>query len=151
MTPRGSLARRGCTVDLNQAIRAMRKVELINLVLILLAAATVHVLSGPGPFLWGVLVGGLIGVLNLRTMIFLTRRIFTAESRSRALWSILFILKLGVLCAAIWLSLSALPLDAIGFLIGFAMLLPASLVFTLVRALEPAKATDTALQGEQRP
>lgn len=121
---------------LTEGERLMRKLELSNLILALVAIVAVHVFAGAGPMLWGTLVGGLIGVLNLRAMIFLGKRLLASQSGKRHVWGLLFTAKLVVLSSIVWLVLSTLPLDSIGFLIGFSTLLPASLVTTFIRALE---------------
>lgn len=130
--------------------RTIRQFELINLALAVLAAVLVHVLAGPGEFLWGTLVGGALGVLNLRAMIFVGRRLLTAESRSRVAWGVVFTLKLATLCGLVWLCLSQLPINSLGFLVGFSTMLPATLVLTAVRALERAPTAASTPHGERR-
>ncbi len=129
--------------------RAIRQFELINLALAVLTAVVVHVLAGWGPFLWGALVGGLIGVLNLRAMVFIGRRVIRAQQRSRLAWGVLFMFKLVLLCTVVWLCLSQLPLNSIGFLVGMSTVLPSTLVLTAVRALERAPTTHPP-HGERR-
>jgi len=129
--------------------RTILQFELINLSLAVLATVLVHVLMGPGPFLWGTLVGGVLGVLNLRSMVFVGRRILVSQNRSRVAWALVFTLKLVLLCTIVWLCLSQLPIDSIGFLVGFSTMLPSTLVLTAVRALERAP-TAVTKHGERR-
>ncbi len=112
------------------------QLETVNLVLVLVAYAVTHLIAGVGPMMWGVLVGGGIGVLNLRSMVFLGRRILMGRQQGRAKYMLLFALKLGLLCTVVWLCLANLPIHSIGFLIGFSTLLPAALVTTALRSLE---------------
>jgi hypothetical protein len=60
-----------------------------------------------------------------------------------------FTLKLVVLCTIVWLCLSQLPINSLGFLVGFSTMLPSTLVLTAVRALERAP-TATTTPGERR-
>jgi len=135
--------------------RFVRLLELVNLVLVLVASAAVHLASGWGPLLWGTLVGGGIGVLNLRAMVFLGRRIIMQRpgphgpdgvATGKAKYMILFTLKLVLLCTVVWLCLDLLPIDSIGFLIGFSTLLPAALVATALKSIERPTAPE-----ERRP
>lgn len=132
--------------------RFVFQLEVTNLVLVLVGAAACHLAFGPGPRLWGELVGGLINILNLRAMVFLGRRIMATgashagaapgeASRGKLKYVILFALKLGVLCAAVWLALAYLPIESIGFLIGFSTLLPAALIATALRSLDKGPST----------
>ena len=116
--------------------RFVRTLELTNLAIALVAMVAVHVFAGAGPMLWGTLVGGLICVLNLRAMIFLGRRLLSSVPGKRHVWGLLFATKLVVLGSVVWLCLATLPLDSLGFLIGFSTLLPASLVTTFIRTLD---------------
>jgi len=131
--------------------RMVRQFELCNLVLVLLAVIITHLVLGPGLFLWGVLVGGGLGVLNLFAMAFLGRRIIESRHRSRALWAVLFAFKLVVLGTVVWLCLDTLPIHPLGFLVGFSTVLPATLVLTAIRALERAPTAAAPGQGERRP
>jgi hypothetical protein len=134
--------------------RTVRQFELINVVRVLLAFVLVHLLAGLGPFLWGTLVGGVLGILNLRAMVFVGRRIMRSKTRSRGPWMAVFALKLALLCTAVWLCLSLLPIYSLGFLVGFSTLLPATLVLSAVRALggegRPATGSPAHTHGERR-
>lgn len=105
-------------------------------------------LAGPGLFL-GVPLGGALGVLNLRSMVFVGRRILLTRTKgprcSPQSWR-------SILCTVVWLCLTQLPLNPLGFLVGFT-LLPASLVLTAVRALERLPVTTPTTpttHGERR-
>lgn len=130
--------------------RTVRQFELSNLALAVLAFVITHVIAGAGPFLWGVLVGGALGVLNLRSMVFIGRRILTSRQHSRAAWGVLFGLKLIILCTVVWLCLTYLPIHSLGFLVGFSTILPATLVLAAIRALERAPGPETTPHGERR-
>lgn len=129
--------------------RTVLQFELINVALVLVATLVVHVLTGPGPFLWGTLVGGGLGILNLRAMVFVGRRILRSKTRSKAAWMSVFALKLVILCTAVWLCLSLMPINSLGFLVGFSTLLPATLVLSAVRALERPETTTPVTHGER--
>ena len=116
--------------------RMVLQLEVTNLVLVVLAIVVAHLAAGLGPMMYGVAVGGLIGVLNLRAMVWLGRRILLGKQRGRAKYAVLFALKLGVLCTVVWLALANLPIDSLGFLIGFSTLLPAALVATALKTLD---------------
>jgi len=122
--------------QLTDGDRFIRTIELTNAALAALAIVAVHVFAGAGPLLWGTLVGAAIGILNLRAMVFLGRRLLTSGPSKRHVWGLLFATKLVVLSAIVWLVLATLPLDSRGFLIGFSTLLPAGLVATFIRTLE---------------
>ena len=62
---------------------------------------------------------------------------------------VLFMFKLVLLCTVVWLCLSQLPLNSIGFLVGMSTVLPSTLVLTAVRALERAPTTHPP-HGERR-
>jgi len=130
--------------------RVVRQFELSNLALAVLAFVITHVVAGAGPFLWGVLVGGALGVLNLRSMVFIGRRILTSRQHSRAMWGALFGLKLIILCTVVWLCLTYLPIHSLGFLVGFSTILPATLVLAVIRALERAPGPQATSHGERR-
>lgn len=130
--------------------RTVRQFELSNLALAVLAFVITHVIAGAGTFLWGVLVGGLLGVLNLRSMVFIGRRILTSRQHGRALWGVLFGFKLLVLCTIVWLCLTYLPIHSLGFLVGFSTILPATLVLAAIRALERAPGPEPTRHGERR-
>lgn len=135
--------------------RFVRLIEVTNLALALLAIVAVHVFAGAGPLLWGTLVGGAICVLNLRAMIFIGRRLLTSTPGKRHVWGILFTFKLIVLSSVVWLCLATLPIDSLGFLIGFSTLLPAALIATFIRTLERTTPGMTSAKpttyGERRP
>lgn len=141
---------------MSQGERFVRTLELTNLALAVLAVVSVHVFAGAGPLLWGTLVGGAIGVANLRAMVFLGRRLLQSEPGKRRVWGLLFASKLIVLCALVWLVLATLPIDSLGFIIGFSTLLPAGLVATFIRTLErttpdpTAARSSTPSHGERR-
>jgi len=127
----------------NEGERFALRLELVNLTLVAVAFVIAHLAFGVGPTMWGALVGGLIGALNLRAMVFLGKRILHGPRQARAIYTILFALKLGAICTLVWLALAHLPIDAIGFLIGFSTLLPAMLVTAALKILDTPD-TDTA-------
>ncbi len=118
--------------------RLVFQLEVTNLVLVVLAIVITHLAAGLGPMMYGVAVGGLVGVLNLRSMVWLGRRILLGKQRGRAIFAVLFALKLGVLCAVVWLTLANLPIESLGFLIGFSTLLPSALIATALKTQDPS-------------
>ncbi|MFO0749467.1 MAG: ATP synthase subunit I [Myxococcota bacterium] len=150
MTATADVSTRAKKAPRTEGERFALQLEITNLVLVLVAAAGCHLAFGPGPRLWGALVGGLIGAANLRAMVFLGRRIMASGGNAEAQkgklkYVILFALKLGVLCTVVWLALANLPIDSIGFLIGFSTLLPAMLIATALRSIDKGPTT-----GERR-
>ncbi len=125
----------------SDAIRFLHQLELANVIIVMVAVAVTHLAVGAGMVLSGVLAGGLIGVLNLRAMIWLGGKVLRGPKRSRAFYGVLFASKLVVLMTVIWLALSYLPIAPLGFLIGFSGLLPAVLAMTVKKSLEPVEAT----------
>jgi hypothetical protein len=123
----------------SRGARLARTFERVNLALVGLALVVTHLLAGFGPFLTGVLVGGVLGALNLRGMVWLTARLLAAAAGSRGQYAALFAVKLALLGSLVWLALSRLPADSVGFLIGFSTILPAALWLAFLRALEPAE------------
>ncbi len=136
------------TPGMQDGLRLARLIELTNLAVAVLATVSVHVFAGPGLLLWGALTGGVICVLNLRALIFLGRKLLTSTPDKRRLWGVLFAAKLIVLGTVVWLSLKHLPVDSIGFLIGFSALLPAALIATFIRTLE--RSVPATSHGERR-
>jgi hypothetical protein len=149
----------------SQGERLARTFEGVNLALVGVAYVVTHLLAGFGPFLSGVLAGGVLGALNLRGMVWLTRRLIAAEAGTRARFALLFAVKLVLLGSIVWVVLSSLPVDTVGFVVGFSTVLPAALWLAFLRALEPASTPAThpappaggrvvsryATQQEQRP
>ena len=127
--------------------RFLAGVERLNLALVAVATIATTLAAGPGPFLWGVLAGGAIGALNFRALVWLASRLVRAARHSRATYALLFVVKLTLLFAVIWLVLASLPVDALGFLLGISTLLPALLVVGLLGA--PAPAVDEARERGQ--
>jgi ABC-type uncharacterized transport system YnjBCD ATPase subunit len=138
------------TATLSEGQRLVRLIELTNLAIAALAVVAVHVFAGPGTMLWGAVAGAAICVLNLRAMVFLGRKLLTSTPDKRRVWGVLFAAKLIVLGTVVWLALRYLPLDSIGFLIGFSALLPAGLVATSIRALERSTPVPPTTHGERR-
>jgi hypothetical protein len=129
--------------------RLARTFEGVNLALVGVALVLTHLLAGFGPFLGGVLAGGLLGALNLRGMVWLTRRLIAAEAGTRGRYAVLFAVKLALLGSVVWVVLSRLPIDSVGFLVGFSTVLPASLWIAFLRTLEPASPTSAPRDGAQ--
>lgn len=117
-----------------------RTLELTNVLLAAIAVVVVHLVAGFGELFNGAIAGALIGILNLRAMVWLTRKLIAAEPGSRTRYGILFAVKLLVVGTVVWLVLSNLPVDSVGFVIGFSSLLPAALWVAFLRSLEPAPA-----------
>jgi hypothetical protein len=128
------------TGALSQGERLARTLEGVNLALVGVALVVSHLFAGFGPFLYGVLAGGLLGAFNLRGMVWLTRRLIAAEAGSRSRYAVLFAAKLALLGSVVWVVLSRLPVDSVGFLVGFSTVLPAALWIAFLRSLEPAPA-----------
>jgi len=136
------------TPGMQDGQRLARLIELTNLAVSVLAIVSVHVFAGPGTMLWGALTGALICVLNLRALIFLGRKLLVTSPDKRRIWGALFAAKLVILGSVVWLSLNHLPIDSIGFLIGFSELLPAALIATFIRTLE--RSVPATTHGERR-
>jgi hypothetical protein len=98
--------------------------------------------------LWGTITGAAICILNLRALIFLGRKLLTSTPDKRRVWGALFAAKLIILGTVVWLALNHLPVDSIGFLIGFSTLLPAALIATFIRTLE--RSVPATSHGERR-
>ena len=124
-------------------------VERLNLVLSIIAVAAVHLAAGAGELWYGVIVGGVLGILNLRAMVWLGTRTLRSQQRSRRTYALLFGTKLAILLALIWLLLSTLPIAPVGFVIGLATLMPAVLLATLWVATQPAPPLANS-ESEQR-
>ncbi|MDP6944717.1 MAG: hypothetical protein QF464_11250 [Myxococcota bacterium] len=101
----------------------------------LFAAVLTHLIAGTGPFLWGVLAGGFLQVANLGALIWLGTRLTRAENRGVAFYVVLFVFKIALLIAVAIYLLKMFPIDAIGFMVGITLLMPASLVAS---AIQPA-------------
>lgn len=121
-----------------QGEKLARSLELTNVILALIAVVATHLIAGSGPMFYGVIAGAVIGIFNLRAMIWLTRRLIAADVGSRARYGLLFAVKLLLVGTIVWLVLSNLPVHSMGFIIGFSSLLPSALWVAFLRSLEPA-------------
>jgi hypothetical protein len=79
----------------------------------------------------------------LEALRWLGRRSLEAERRSRTFYAMLFLAKMTLVFAAVWFVLTLLPIDPLGFLVGFSLLLPAIGLMGLRQALVPAVALET--------
>ena len=86
----------------------------------------------------GIITGGFVGLLNFEGLRWLGSRILDAPSRSRTFYAMLFLAKMILVFGAVWWLLSGLPVDSLGFLVGFSLLLPAIGLIGLRHALAPA-------------
>ena len=86
----------------------------------------------------GIITGGLVGLLNFEGLRWLGSRILDAPARSRTFYAMLFLAKMTLVFGAVWWFLSRLPIDSLGFLVGFSLLLPAIGIIGLRHALAPA-------------
>jgi hypothetical protein len=122
-----------------------RTLELTHLAIAGIAIVVTHLVAGFGDTVNGVVAGAVIGALNLRAMIWLTRKLLAAGVGTRGRYAILFAVKLAILGSVVWLVLSRMPVDSLGFIIGFSSLLPSALWVAFLRSLEvrtsPAPAT----------
>ena len=110
--------------------------------MVIAASVVTHMVSGFGPFLWGVLAGGFLQVANLGALIWLGVRLARAEMRGAAFYTLLFVCKIGLLIGVAIYLLKMLPVDAVGFMVGVALLMPAALLASAILPLvDPA---DTA-------
>ena len=107
------------------------------------AAVITHLVSGAGPFLWGVLAGGVIQVGNLGALIWLGTRLAQARPRGAAFYTLLFVFKMAALVGLTIYTLKMLPVDVIGFMVGVALLIPAGL---LASATQPLVAPSNAAE-----
>jgi|GEM_PF-1735888 len=124
--------------DRSQGEKLARSLEITNLTLAAIAVIVTHLVAGSGPMFYGVIAGALIGTLNLRSMVWLTRKLIAAEAGSRARYGLLFAVKLILVGSIVWVVLSQLPIHSMGFVIGFSSLLPSALWVAFLRSLEPA-------------
>jgi len=130
----------------SEAARFIRGFEITNLMVGIIAVTITSLVAGPGPLQLGVLVGAVISVLNLRAMVWLGGKVIAAGRHSRTRYAVIFGLKLAVLVAAVWAAMSLLPVEPLGMMIGFSTILPAILLMTVKKSLEPVEA---ARKGDQ--
>lgn len=133
----------------SQGERLARTLEVTNITIAAIALVMTHLFAGFGPMVYGVLAGAIIGALNLRAMIWLTRRLLAAAPGSRGGYAVLFAVKLAILGTIVWLVLARFQLDSLGFIIGFSSLLPAALWVAFLRSLEPATQPGQPPQGSR--
>lgn len=131
-----------------EALRHIRTLEITNAVLAVIAVVVTHLLAGDGPLLWGVVAGAAVNVLNLRSMVWLGRRVTRAGHRSKKFYAALFAAKLAAILVVCWAVLTYLPILPLGFVLGFSTLMPATLVLALKKGLEPVT---PARHGEHKP
>lgn len=133
-------------VERTEAQRFIAGFELANVVVALAAALVAYLVVGPGPLHLGVVVGGLLSVLNLRAMVWLGWRLIHAPRHTKTRYAILFVAKLGVLGLLVWGALAALAADPLGLMIGFSSILPSILIMAVKKSLDPL---EVARKGEQ--
>lgn len=113
----------------------LRAVTRALLGFVAIAAVTTHLFAGFGPFLYGVLVAGLLQVANLAALTWFAARLAMAAPRGAMSYAALFIIKIGALIAVALWALINLPVDPFGFMVGVAMLIPAALYATVTQPL----------------
>ncbi|TNF32724.1 MAG: ATP synthase subunit I [Deltaproteobacteria bacterium] len=124
----------------SEAARFIRGFEITNLTVGLIAALVTYFVAGPGPIHLGVVVGAAISVLNLRAMVWLGGKVIAAGRHSRTRYAVIFGLKLAALVGVVWATMSLLPVEPLGMMIGFSTILPAILLMTVKKSLEPVEA-----------
>ncbi len=123
---------------LSEGAKTLRAFEMANAIVAAVAIAATHLIAGPGPLLWGVMTGAGLAIVNIRAMIWLGGKITRAEPKSTTFYGFLFMAKMGILLATIWLCLSTLPITPIGLLLGISSVLPASLLMAVRQSLIPS-------------
>lgn len=116
----------------------LRQLEVANIIIAALATAIAHLATGSSPMALGVLVGGALCVLNLRAMVWLGGKLILAPKRTRGSYAVLLVMKLALLGIIVWGALALLPVEPFGFILGFSTLLPALVIMTFRKSLEPA-------------
>lgn len=124
----------------SEAARFIRGLEITNLMVGVIAVTVAYLVAGPGPLHLGVVVGAAISALNLRAMVWLGGKVISAGRHSRTRYAVIFGLKLAVLVAVVWGAMSALPVEPLGLMLGFSTILPAILLMTVKKSLEPVEA-----------
>lgn len=122
--------------------RFLLGVEKANLVLIVLSLAIAHLATGFGPIWYGVLAGGLVGLANWRALVWLAGKLARGEKKTRGFYAVLLGSKIVVLLTVVWLLLTFLPVDAIGFAFGISTLMLAVLGMGFKASLSAANADD---------
>jgi hypothetical protein len=108
--------------------------------------ALVHLLGGTSAFLGGLAIAGGVQWLNLAALGWLLGRLARSDARSAWLYTVLFMMKMGVLLGAVVVLLTFLELDMLGFVMGASLLLPALLFAGVWHALQPS-ANESVLRG----
>lgn len=75
-----------------------------------------------------VVVGTLVSAINLRVVALSIKKMFDAGrdgSASATAWSMLLATKMLVLIGVIWVLITKLEVDAVGFVFGFSLFMPA--------------------------
>lgn len=131
----------------SEVVRWLHGFELANVMIGVIAVAVVFMVDGSGPLHLGVLVGATLGALNLRAMIWLGGKVLHAPKHTRTRYAVIFGLKLAVLIGAVWLAMNSLPVAPLGMMLGFSTLLPAMLLMTVKKSLEPVEAAHKGEHG----
>jgi hypothetical protein len=122
--------------------RFLAGVERTNLALVLLALVATHLVAGFGQVFSGVLAGGLLGLVNWRVVVWLAGRFMGAAKRSHGFYAVVAGAKLVLLMPIIWLMLTYLPIDALGFLLGISSLMVAIFLYSFWSTLAPVKSEE---------
>lgn len=124
----------------SEAARFIRGFEITNLMVGIIAVTVSYLVAGPGPIHLGVVVGAVISVFNLRAMVWLGGKVIAAGRHSRTRYAVIFGLKLAILVGVVWAAMSLLPVEPLGMMIGFSTILPAILLMSVKKSLEPVEA-----------
>ena len=72
-------------------------------------------------FTVGIAAGGLLAALNFKALVWLAKKLKSAEGR-KELYLGLILFKFGILIAAIYLVMKYIPMDYLGFIIGLSVI-----------------------------
>lgn len=82
----------------------------------------------------GIGVGALVAVANFWALRYLAARLFTGDARTKGMAMVLFSVKFVALATVVWVLLSTVRMDAVGFMVGISVVV---LVSTLAPVLGP--------------
>lgn len=117
--------------------RLLKRIEWTNILLVAALIVLVASLHGTDRFFYGVIAGGLLGMLNWRSVCWLAGRIMNASQRSSRFYVAVAGSKMVLLMTTIYCVAAYLPVTPLGLLVGLSTLVVAIFGQTLWRQLEP--------------
>lgn len=117
-------------------LAAIEKKCLFLIILLSLVAAVWY----SGKAFWGIIMGGVTSLLNIRVLVRIAEAVFTHQGTGKLLIVSQYVIKVGLLFGLVYFLVTKQVVSILAFLIGFSVLLIAA----LIECLYPYKHQPTA-------